>query len=138
MRHLCALLMLAALAACAHTTPLQVAGVSHDSLALAQDIEAQLCWGVPDAYSEPTDKQHCTASTAVAIGLTDARHQTIEGKLAQAFALHRSLTALAKSGGTVDYTALNAVIADVLAIIGQLQQTPQVAQLTSAVKAGAK
>lgn len=119
--------------------PLQVSGTSHDSLALAQDIEAQICWGVADAYSAPKDsKIHCTAPLASTIGLTDARHKDINTKLSQAFLLHRSLNSLAESGGNVDYTALNALIQEVLAIVAQLQQAPQVVQLANAVKAGGK
>ena len=76
---------------CAHTTSLQVAQTSHDSLALAQDLEAQLCWGVPTAADGPANKSHCTAPIAATIALTDARHQAINAKLALAFRLHHGV-----------------------------------------------
>lgn len=116
-------------------TPLQVATVSHDTLALAQDIEAQLCWGVADAYHAPPDKTHCTSPTAATIGLTDARHQALNAKLAQAFALHKSLTAVTAAGTKADYTTLNGLLADALAIVASLQQTGLVPSLSQAITA---
>lgn len=123
---------------CAKMSPLQVIQVSHDSLATAQDLEAQLCWGVVSVREGPADRSHCTTPVSSIIGLTTERHQALNGKLATAFTLHKSLTAQVASGAAqVDFALLKSIINDILAIIGQLRPTAEVAQLTSAVKAGA-
>lgn len=117
-------------------TPLQVATAAHDSLGLAQDIEAQLCWDAPDALHGPAVKTSCTSSTAKDIGLTDARHRLFNEKLASAINLHKQVTAQLDAGKTPDYLALNAAIVDVLSLIGQLQQTPKVQQMKTLVQQG--
>lgn len=117
-------------------TPLQQVQVTHDALATAQDLEAQLCWGVATVHQGPADRSYCTTPVAQAIGLTTARHQALNGKLKIAFDLHRSITAQIAAGLQVNLTSLKTAILDILAFITQLQQTPAVAQLTAAVKAG--
>lgn len=129
-------LALAVLIGCAGKRPVQVATAAQDSLSLAQDVEAQLCWDVPDALHGPADKTHCTSATAAQIKLTDALHQQINAKLASAFNLHKQVVAQLDAGKTPDYLALNAAIIDVLALVGQLQQTPKVVQMKSLVQQG--
>ena len=125
--------------ACATTSAtkrLQVAQVSHDSLALAQDLEANLCWGVPDVFHAPADRSHCTAPVAATIKLTDARHQSINTRLAQAFSLHAAITRQLQQGITVDLSGLSQLIAAIIAELHELQQTPDVVHLISVVQAG--
>lgn len=128
-------LVLFTIVACACAkTPLQVATGAQDSLVLALNIEAQYCWDVPDVYHGPTDRTTCTAPGAAAIGLTNARHQQINAKLAVAIDLHKQVVAQLDAGKTPDYLALNAAIIDVLSLLGQLQQTPKVQQMKTLVQ----
>lgn len=133
---LAALLLVAP--ACANKSKaVAVATISHDTLAVAQDLEAQLCWDVPDAAHAPAVKTHCTAAVAAQIGLTDDRHKAINAKIADAWSAYRSTIALVNAGQQADWSTLNTTLDAVIALIKQLQQTPQVAQLSAAV-AGAK
>jgi hypothetical protein len=120
------------------TAPLVAAQVSHDSLALAQDIEAQLCWNVPNVKSGPANRTHCTSETAVRIKLTDDRHQKFNAKLTQAFDLHKKFTALARVGSNPNITALTALISSIVEDLRDLEQISDVTRLISAVKGGDK
>jgi len=133
---LIALLMGGAVGCAGTMTPLRQVQVTHDALATAQDIEAQLCWGVATVYLGPSDRSHCTTPVATLIGLTAERHQAINAKLKIAFDLHRSITAQIAAGAIVDLSSLETAIFDILALVAQLQQTPAVAQLASTIKAG--
>ena len=137
MKRLSLLIVALLLAACASTGLLQTLQITHDSLATAQDLEAQLCWGVPNVAAVVADRTHCTTTVATTIGLTTERHNKLNARLATAFNLHKGLTQQAKAGaGHVDTAALATLIDSILSIIGELQQTPAVAQLASTVKAG--
>ena len=127
------------LLACTHTPPVTVAQTSHDTLALAQDLEAQICFNVPDALHVPAGAAaaHCTGPDAAGLGLTDARHQQIAAALKTAFDLHLALTKAAASGQTVDWANFNAALTSAIAIIQQLVQAPVVVQLLQNVQ-GAK
>lgn len=128
---------LAGTMACANkTAPLESAQVSHDSLALAQDLEAQLCWGVARVTADVPDRTHCTTDIAKTIGLTDARHQAINSQLARAFVLHGVLTKQLQQGITVDLTQLRDLINAIVAELTNLQQTADVTHLIATVKAG--
>lgn len=121
---------------CASGGLLRTLQVTHDSLATAQDLEAQLCWGVANVASGPADRTHCTTVTATTIGLTTERHNKFNAQLATAFNMHKGLTQQAKAGGHVDTEALDTIIKSILSLVGQLQQTPAVVQLATTVKAG--
>ncbi len=116
---------------------LQEIQVTHDSLALAQDLEAQLCWGVAKVTDPVENRSHCTTGVATQIGLTDARHQAINSKLAQAFTIHKSVTAQLAAGATnVDLATLTSLINAIVSDLAALQQTPEVVRLTAAVQNG--
>jgi hypothetical protein len=135
------LIALAALVGCAgHTTPLQVATATHNTLALAQDIEAQICFGVADAYHSPTGPaaQHCTTPTAATVQLTDVRHQQLNAKLRDAFNLQHAFEVAAAAGSAADPKTLNAAVQEALTIALQLVQTPIVQQLVANIQAGVK
>jgi len=121
---------------CVHTTPLQVAQTGKAALDLAQETEAELCWGVADVYHGPADRTTCTTSTAAAVGLTSAKHQQFNAKLHQAYDLERTSAALLAAGQTADWTSFNAVLSDIIVLLQTLQQTPTVLQLQTQVKAG--
>jgi hypothetical protein len=119
--------------------PLQQVQVSHDALATAQDLEVQLCLGVPTVTAAQAlpNVNHCTTTIATTIGLTDARHQAISSQFVTALMIHKALTAQAASGATsLDYATLQASINTILTIIAELQPAPQVVQLQNSVKAG--
>lgn len=124
--------------ACANKqTAVQTVQVSHDSLALAQDLEARLCWNVASVFEGPENKSHCTGPLAGKVGLTDTLHQRINGKLAQAFTIHHSVTAQQAAGATnVDVSTLGNLITSILADLASLKDAPEVAQLRQAVEAG--
>lgn len=134
---LCLMVGLTGAMGCAVKNGVQTMQTSHDSLALAQDLEARLCWNVASVFDGPTDKSHCTAPIAATIGLTDARHQAINQKLSQAFTVHRSVTAQLATGATnVDLSFLSSLITAILGDLAELKQTPDVTQLVNAVSAG--
>jgi hypothetical protein len=116
---------------------LQEIQVSHDSLALAQDLEAQLCWGVAKVTDPVPDRTHCTTAIAGTIGLTDMRHQSLNARLAQAFTVHKSVTTQLATGATnVDLTTLTSLINEIVNDLNTLKQTPEVQRLTQAVQSG--
>jgi hypothetical protein len=115
---------------------LTTVNTSQDVLATAQDLEANLCWGVASTLDPVPDREHCTNPLAATVQLTDARHQAINARLGPAFRLHKELTAQAKAGATINLARLQALIQEILALVGQLQQTPTVVQLAAAVSAG--
>lgn len=123
----------------ARMTPLQQVQVSHDALATAQDLEVQLCLGVPTvaaASSLPT-VNHCITAIATTIGLTDARHQALSTHFVTALTIHKALATQAASGATaLDYATLKATISTILGLVAELRQTADVARLASTVKAG--
>lgn len=121
---------------CASSNQLQTVQVTHDSLAAAQDIEANICWGVQTVSAGPADRTHCTAPLAAQLRLTDERHKLINQKLEAAFNLHKNLTVQIQAGGKVDLSALNQVVIDILALVGQLESSPQTTNLQNAVRAG--
>lgn len=123
------------------TTPVQVAVVSHDALATAQDLEANLCFGVPDAYAALAlpAHDHCTNPVAAQVGLTDAKHRQINQGLAEAFQFYRTATSVAQATGTADFSSMNAALQSVLTLLATLQQTnPTVTSLVTAVKSAKK
>ena len=135
-RHLIVAVALAAAAACSHNPPpaLVAAQGSHDVLAAAQDLEAQLCWGITSVAAPlpaGATRTHCTAPTAATVGLTDANHQKLNAALAQAFALHLSATQLAAKGLSVDTSSFNAELQSALDILTALQQSPLVSQIVA-------
>jgi hypothetical protein len=112
------LIALAALVGCAgHTTPLQVATATHNTLALAQ---------------------HCTTPTAATVQLTDVRHQQLNAKLRDAFNLQHAFEVAAAAGSAADPKTLNAAVQEALTIALQLVQTPIVQQLVANIQAGVK
>lgn len=114
----------------------QIIAASHDSLVTAQNLEAQLCWGVSDATAHVEERWHCTSPQAAALQLTDARHQAINAKLGQAIRIHYAATAAARTGAAIDAGSLEKVIQEILVLVGQLVPSPEVERLTNAVKKG--
>lgn len=129
-------LLLPGVAGCAKSqVPLQTVQVTHTGLALAQDLEAQICWGVATAKDAVPDRTVCPGGKV--IGLTDAAHQAFNAKLATAFTLHKAATAQIDAGIlNADLSSLNGVIAEILTLVAQWQTTPTVAQIAAAIKAG--
>ncbi len=134
--------LLPLLAACPNrqTTALQVATAGHDALAQAQDLEAQLCLGVPTAVAAATlpDPTHCTTPVAATVGLTDAKHKQIVTTLASAWDYYRTATRAAQAAGTADFSNMNTALQSVLSILATLQQAPPVTALATAVQAAKK
>jgi len=122
------------------TTKLVTAQVSHDSLALAQDIEAQLCWGVANAKATVPDRTRCTTDVAIKIALTDARHQAFNQKLAQAFILHEQITSVLRLGGTADTSQFVALLESIVTDLSHLETGfwPDVTRLINTVKSAEK
>lgn len=119
---------------CAAGGMVRTVQVSHDWLALAQDYEAQLCWGVPNVQSGPADRTHCTAPTAATVKLTDARHQELNKQLVLAFNLNAAAAKQLKAGQNADLTPLSQTVALALTLIAQLDAGNLiVTQLKSAV-----
>lgn len=118
---------------CASMSSLQKAQVSHDALALAQDTEAQLCWGVSSvaaAMAANVTPNHCTAPTAATIKLTDAVHQDFNRLMGKALEAHMAVTRLLASGAKADLTDLNRWIQELITIVANFLQTnPQVQTL---------
>ena len=85
-------------AGCASGGLLQTLQVTNASLATAQDLEAQLCWGVPNVAANVPDRTRCTTAVATTIGLTTERHNKLNAQLATAFNLHKGLTQQAAAG----------------------------------------
>lgn len=136
-RHFAAVLaVMLLLSACASSNQLQTIQVTHDSLAAAQDIEANICWGVPNVAAGPADRTHCTGFLSTQLGLTDERHKLLNQKFAAAFDLHKDITVQVAGGNRADLSALNQIVIDILALVGQLQASPQRTNLENAVKAG--
>ncbi len=129
-------LVLFLFAACASMPPLQKAQLSHDSLALAQDTEAQLCYGMTLTQAMATPAMaaapnHCPAPASVQLGWTDARHQDFNRWLKQALDAQATFTRILASGGTADATSLNAAVGTILFILANLPQTnPTIQMLT--------
>ena len=123
---------------CATTNQLRTVQGSHDSLVAAQDIEAQICWGVKSAVDPaiPDDTTKCTSDLAKTVGLTDERHKQLHAQLFRAFELHKTATTLIRNGKPADVSGINAAIVEILSLIAQLQPAPQVTQLKSSVEAG--
>jgi len=120
----------------ARLTPLQQVQATHDALATAQDLEAQLCWGVATVTAPVPDRSRCTTAIATTVGLTDARHQALNAQLATAFTVHKAVTAQLRAGTAADLTSLRTIIAAILALIGELRPAPLVERLATSVKAG--
>lgn len=131
-RHLTGLLLLlatlgsVALIACASMTTLQRVQQSHDWLALAQDTEANLCWGLPSiaavdaAHLAPN---HCVAPIAATIHLTDDRQQAFNRLMKKALDDHIALTKLAKAGSTpIDTATIDADVAALINLVAALTQ----------------
>lgn len=117
--------------------PLQTVQATHTGLALAQDLEAQACWGVATVKDPVPNRSVCTTAVAKMIGLTDAAHQAFNAKLVTAFTLHKAATAQIDAGVlNVDLTSLHGIITELLVIVAQWQATPLVVQIGEAVKAG--
>lgn len=133
-----AAVMLVGLTGCSHSqVPLQTVQATHTGLALAQDLEAQACWGVATVKDPVPNRSVCTTAVAKTIGLTDAAHQAFNAKLVTAFNLHKAATAQIDAGAlNVDLSSLNGIIAEILAIVAQWQATPLVTQIGAAVAAG--
>jgi len=121
-------------ACAAKTTRLQTMQVSHDSLALAQDLEAQICWGVGSVKDSVPNRSECSTPLAQKIGLTPGRHQAINLRLAQAFTLHATLTNQMKTGINPDLSELASLIETILSELKGLQQVPEVVRLTATVQ----
>lgn len=132
-RQLLPLVLVLGLVGCTRLTPVQLAQVSHDYLALAQDIEAQACWGVPSvaaALAANVPATHCTTSFAASIGLTDARHQAFNAAMARALVLHMTLTTQVTSATISTATAaFKTAVADVVAAVQMLVTNPLVQTL---------
>jgi hypothetical protein len=76
-------LALALLTGCASTQIKQKVSAGHQTVRAAivsvDDLERRLC------EPAPTQPNHCTATGAAAVGLTDAKHQEISRALAKAY-----------------------------------------------------
>lgn len=111
---------------CAGVSPVQVAQTSHDAIAVAQDNEATLCWGVASvqaAIAANLPPGHCTATAAASVGLTDERHQQFNALIAPVLSEHRRLTTALAAGVQVDFTTLRTDIAALIAWASSLVQT---------------
>ncbi len=94
-------LVLTVTVACASHLPPKEQALSaslrtNQGLALMQDAEANLCWGLPSAMqakAEVVDLKHCTSPGAAQIGLTDDKHQAFNRALAAAFDAHLKMSA---------------------------------------------
>jgi hypothetical protein len=130
-------LALGASGCAAKLTPLKQAQITKSSLDAAFDLEASLCWGVASVHLGPADRTKCTAPTARAIGLTDARHQEINRGFTRAYMLHYDATRLLRAGEKADLVELAKAISSLVSQILQLQQTPAVKELAETVQKGA-
>jgi len=130
--------------ACGHLTVLQRVQQSHDALALAQDAEASICWGVnsiAEAMAAKVPENHCTTQLAAQVKLTDERHQSISKAFKKAFDDHAVLTTIAASGAkSPDSSVVNADVATLVKLASELlQSSVTVSQLQVQLKkAGAQ
>jgi hypothetical protein len=92
----------------------RLAQQTHDYLALAQDEEATLCWGLPNvtaAIGANVTRNHCTTQVAATVGLTDAKHQQFNAQFEKALTLHKNATTVLASGAAkADLADLKAAI----------------------------
>jgi len=123
---------------CSANGPIRVIQYTHGSLAVAQDLEAQLCWGVADITKAPADHTHCTAPLAAVAKLTDARHQAIQRQFVVAFTLDTAATELVKAGGKPDLSLLLNAVAILQSLVLELDLNDRTAAQLSAQVTGAR